>query len=567
MNVDQQQHLSLFHDPNVESLAAALQKFESLPDETPSRKARVRAAVAMVGRLLHLHATQIPAQATFLMRRLGHLKHSPTGLTPKSIANCKTELRYLVRTLYGRGRRSHMRLPSPEWIAVRNALPDERLGWKLSRFMAFASAEGIMPEQIDGAFVAKFRTAIHDSGEVPKPEQHVRQAMQTWNRVAECLPELGLTPLAIPARRRPGWTIEPARFPGSFQQEVDSWIGRLSKVDPEAEDGRVRALRPASIKFHRHAIYKSASALVFAGRPIEGVTSLACLVEFDTFKVIMKYLRERRGGQPSSALIGVAHVLKSVARHHVKIGDVELNRMKRICANYQVDDAGRSKSRDRLIIFEDERLLGALVHLPGRLLDEAESPKTSKGRKRLLAQVAVAIEIELIAPLRIANLVSINLEQHIQTIRVKGERRWIIRFDRHETKNRSLLTYELPEASMREIERAFRIYRPTNGWLFPGAGKSGHKLECTLGRQIKLEVERRLGVPFNVHLFRGLVATTQVRESENGFEVARAMLGDRNDRVVRNHYTHAAERHLIAKGQNTIQRVRMRTAPIAPRRV
>ena len=102
--------------------------------------------------------------------------------------------------------------------------------------------------------------------------------------------------------------------------------------------------------------------------------------------------------------------------------------------------------------------------------------------------------------------------------------------------------------------------------MFPGRGKAGHKLPSTFGRQIKLEVERRLGVPFNVHLFRGLVATTQVRESENGFEVARAMLGDRNDRVVRNHYTHAAERHLIAKGQNTMQRVRLRTAPIAPQR-
>jgi integrase len=445
-------------------------------------------------------------------------------------------------------------------------LPDERWGWKLSRFMAFASAESIMPQQVDRVFVAKFRTAIHDSGEAPKPEQHVRQAMHMWNRVVERLPELGLTQLAIPARRRPGWTIEPGRFPASFKEEVDRWIEHLSKVDLEAEDGRVRPLRPASIKFHRHTLYKAASALVFTGRPIEEVTSLACLVEINTFKIVMKYLRERQGGQPSSALLGVAHVLKSVARHHVKVGDVELNRMKRICANYQVDDAGRSKSRDRLVNFEDDRLLGALVHLPARLLDETASFKTSKARKRLLAQVAVAIEIELIAPLRLANLVSINLERHVQAIRVKGERRWILRFDRHETKNRSLLTYELPEASVREIERAFKIYRPTNGWLFPGMGKSGHKLESTFGRQIKLEVERRLGVPFNVHLFRGLVATTQVRESENGFEVARAMLGDRNDRVVRNHYTHAAERHLIAKGQNTMQRVRVRTAPLAPQR-
>ena len=111
----EQQHLSLFHDPEVESLAIALRKFEALPEETPSRKARVRAAVATVGRLLHLPADQIPAQATFLMRRLGYLKHRPTGLTPKSLANCKQrELRHLTRTLYGRGRRSHIRIPSPE---------------------------------------------------------------------------------------------------------------------------------------------------------------------------------------------------------------------------------------------------------------------------------------------------------------------------------------------------------------------------------------------------------------------------------------------------------------------
>src|SRR5262249_21259872 len=162
---------------------------------------------------------------------------------------------------------------------------------------------------------------------------------------------------------------------------------------------------------------------------------------FDTFKIIMKYLRERRGGLPSTALLGLAHVLKSVARHQVKVGEADLNRMKRVCANYQVDDSGRSKSRDRLANFEDDPLLRALVHLPGRLLDEAEMPKTSRPRKRLLAQIAVAIEIELLAPVRLANLVSINLDRHIRATRVKGERRWILRFDRHETKNRSLLTY------------------------------------------------------------------------------------------------------------------------------
>ena len=49
-----------FHDPNLPSLAEALSKFESIPDETPSRKARVRAAVATIGRLLSKPPAEIP---------------------------------------------------------------------------------------------------------------------------------------------------------------------------------------------------------------------------------------------------------------------------------------------------------------------------------------------------------------------------------------------------------------------------------------------------------------------------------------------------------------------------
>jgi hypothetical protein len=161
--------------------------------------------------------------------------------------------------------------------------------------------------------------------------------------------------------------------------------------------------------------------------------------------------------------------------------------------------------------------------------------------------------------------VSLNLQRNIQQVTLKGDRRWIIRFDRHETKNRSLITHELPGASVKLIERAFKFYSCTDGWLFPGS-KGTHKEPSGFGVQIKQEVERRLNHPFNVHLFRGLAATTQIRENVNGFELARALLGDRSDKVIRAHYTSTAEQHLIRKAQETIQRVRIRTAPLAPGR-
>src|SRR6185312_3100452 len=103
-------------------------------------------------------------------------------------------------------------------------------------------------------------------------------------------------------------------FPESFQQDVEQWLAAQSEVDPEAEEGRVRALRPATIRKYRHEVFKAASALVYSGRPIRSVTSMASLVEMDAFKAILKFLREHQGGKPTKAVLGVAMTLKSIAR-------------------------------------------------------------------------------------------------------------------------------------------------------------------------------------------------------------------------------------------------------------
>jgi integrase len=551
-----------FRDPNLPSLAEALAKFDSMPDETPSRKARARAAVATFGRLLHKSPAEIPAQGVYLKNRFMKLKHRPTGLTAKSLANCKTELRYLVRTVCGRGRRSDLRPLSAEWVRLRETINEKPVRWKLSRFMAFCSSIGVAPDSVDDAVVERFRIAVHDSDEVNKPENLVRIVIQAWNALVSTRADWPQITLFLSPARSSRWTIDPQMFPEAFRQDVDQWQDGLSKVDPEAEEGRIHPLRPESLRLHRHQVFKAASALVFTGRPIETVTSLACLVEFEAFKKILGHLRERQGGRPTTALLGLARTLKAIAKHQTQMGEQHVLRMARICANYAHDLEGRvSKSRVRLQIFEDERLFAALLHLPDRLLEEARHPGTSARKARLLAQVAIAIEIEWHAPLRLANLACLNLQRNIQAVTVKGQLRWIIRFDRHETKNRSLLVYELPTAAVQRIQYAFRFYEQTNGWLFPG-GKGSRKLPSLLGVQVTREVERRLGKPFNIHLFRGLGATTQVKENDNGFEIARAMLGDRSDSVIRSYYTPTAERHLIAQAQETIQRVRIRTAPL-----
>jgi hypothetical protein len=93
-----------------------------------------------------------------------------------------------------------------------------------------------------------------------------------------------------------------------------SW--RSTGGKDERKSGHARGSpRLLSIRLRRHQIYKAASALVFSGRPVETITSLACLVDLDAFKAIVKHLRERQGGESSTALHGFAHALKYIAKH------------------------------------------------------------------------------------------------------------------------------------------------------------------------------------------------------------------------------------------------------------
>ena len=429
---------------------------------------------------------------------------------------------------------------------------------RLSRFIAFCSGLGVAPEQVDDSVLEQFRQALTNSSDVDKPERKVREVIGAWNKLAAMadppLPILFLAPGQVPR-----WTIEPEKFSQAFQADVSKWQMELSYVDPEAEEGRVRALRPASVSAYRHLVFKAASALVYSGRSIESITSLRSLVEIEAFRALMKYLRERQGGEPTTALLGVAMTLKSIARNYGRLGDDHVARMRRICANYEIEERV-TRTHERLKAFEDEKLLSRLLHLPQALLKEAMNEKTPRRDVKVLAQIALALEIEWQAPFRLKNLNMLRLDENIQPITVGGEPRWIVRFSSGETKNRKPLVFELPSESVRFVERCLRLYEQPDGWLFPGEC-GGHKDRTLLGRQTKKTVEERLGVPFHVHMMRGLVATMQVKERDGGFEHARAMLGDNSDRVIRKHYTSTAEQHLIRKAQDTIQRVRARTAP------
>lgn len=556
---------SPFLDPEVPSLADALQRFEELDVKT-GRLARVRSAISRLSRQLGKPPDQLPAHQGHIITQINRLKRRPTAIGAKSLSNIKSELLFLVRTAYGRGKRSAQIPLSPGWLALQAALGNGPDWWKLTRLGRYCSGQGITPDAVDDETVAAFGLALAKAEEMDDPESHVRATIRAWNRAREHTTDATLRPLTVPPQRRNRWTIEPEQFPATFQAEVEAWILRLTVIDPFDLSGPARALKPETVKGHRHRLYKAASALVFSGRPIESVGSLADLVADESFVALMGHLLERQGDEKTEALHGLAGTLLAVARHQVGLPHDQIERLGRRVVRLAPDKPSgfSEKTRARLAPFEDDRVLGVLLYLPMALLEEAATERNDRKRV-VLAQMAVAIEIELFMPLRRENLVALNLDKHFRRLVVDGRERWIVEIPRVEVKNSQSLTFELPPESVTLIERALHFYEAKDGWLFPGRG-AGPKHPVTLGEQVKQTVEARLGVAFNMHLFRAIAGLLHLRENPDGFEAVRALLGDRDDEVVRNHYSFVADGNLIAKAQETITRTRARLNPMSRRR-
>ena len=161
------------------------------------------------------------------------------------------------------------------------------------------------------------------------------------------------------------------------------------------------------------------------------------------------------------------------------------------------------KNRSRLRALDDTSKLLALVQLPGKLLDLAERQQKPR-RAALLAQMAVAIEVLLMAPLRISNLANLDIELHLVRPN-RASRNLHIVIPENEVKNGEPLEYPLPPESVVLIERYLARHRPALASpactaLFPG--RSAAKSISTLRQQLIRTVYAHTGLKVHPHLFR-----------------------------------------------------------------
>jgi len=201
-----------------------------------------------------------------------------------------------------------------------------------------------------------------------------------------------------------------------------------------------------------------------------------------------------------------------------------------------------AKNRERLRPLDDLDNVEAFLGLPARIRGNLEKETGSPIHRAVLAQTAAAIALLQAAPIRLKNLVNLDVRKNLIA---RGKRLYLV-IPPEDVKNGEPIDFELPPQAVDMLVWYVREYRPllirtSNDALFPGAG-AGPKSSHCLSMQISKTVMRYTGMKFNVHLFRHAGGKLFLDARPGQYEVVRRVLGHRSIATTTAIYTGAETR-------------------------
>lgn len=182
-----------------------------------------------------------------------------------------------------------------------------------------------------------------------------------------------------------------------------------------------------------------------------------------------------------------------------------------------------------------------VVNLPWQLMQEANAIRDSSPVKAAgLAQLAVAIAILCVFPVRLGNLGAIRIGENLIRPGGSGTPYWLV-FSGYDVKNRvrleTIFGDELTELIGKYIHNHLHVLlRGSNEpYLFPGM-HGGHKGLATLSSQITKRIQKATGLRVTVHQFRHAAAALILKAKPGNYEYVRRILGHRNIQTTINFY-------------------------------
>ena len=503
--------------------------------ELPEQKRRhwttsLRQIAKAWGRPLEL----IPARYSAVRSDLALLHQVPAGLTAKTLANHKSNVKAALLWLAReKGIPEHGAPLAPVWEALRAQISDRPVRSRLSSFMRFLSANNVAPEEVDEDSVDRFIEYRSQAGK-PVDDAFRRLLASAWNA------NVGLIP-AWPAQRLAEPPVKAAveiawdDFPEGLRRDVDRYLQGLTRIRRSRTGQRIRPLKPSTIRTRRAELQAAARMAVRCGVPIGSLNSFSTLLAPPVVQKVLDAYWQRNGETPKLFTVDLACRFLAIAKETKCLDEA---------ACEQLDEMRRSLEERRPDGLTDKNLTlirqvltpgvwNRVVKLPSAMMRSARLQQASApARAAVTAQLAIAIAILTFAPVRLANLTAIGLGFNLIKPDGPASNYWLV-FPDYDVKNRVRLEYPLEQSVTDLIDEYVSDFRPalmrsTNeDWLFPGKS-GGTKDKTGLSGQITERIYKATGLRMTVHQFRHAAGAIILARRPGEYELVRRLLGHRN---------------------------------------
>lgn len=525
------------------SWAHAVQAIDAsdLPSE---KRSHWTCSLRRIAKALDRPLETLPARWTSVRPPMSRLHSARVGLTPKTLSNHKANVKAALAWLSAEHDLPVRGTPLlPFWAALWDGISDKGLRARLYGLMRFASAQQLAPDHINDEVIAAYLSYRATASNLASGIAAHRSIARSWNRCAnevEGWPQHQLTEPALPlSAAGADWQD----LSEGLRQDLQSYLGSLTKPRRDVRGRRFPPVKASTLRTRKAeliAFIRKASSIGF---PLSQFTSLGALLAPDVVEAVLEAYWKESGAEPSTYTIDLAWKLHAIARDTGCLDKAALESLDNLQA--ELSHYRRTGLTQKNLALVRQVLSGSIwaevVALPNTLMSEAGTLDLHASVKAALrAQLAVAIAILTVAPVRLSNLVRICLDENLIPPAGPSEPHWLV-FPEYDVKNRVRLEFPLDSGVSGLIDEYVHYHRPillrgsNASWLFPGEN-GDHKTPSMFSEQITVAVQKAVGIRLTTHQFRHAAAAIILRHDPGNYEWARRVLGHKNIQTTINFY-------------------------------
>ena len=550
----------------------------------------IRMLVRIIGRCTgagHLKASAIRCDVPWLNGCLFELPPKAHGLGKRSFGNAITHLRKMLRQLGLLDPESSCLAEGSSWRRVLESLQEAECRYGLSKFAVWCDATGVVPMSVTNAALAAFEQYVRTRHLRPDIPGFIGNVVKNWRKATVVSAAWPSSRIDAPPRKEL-YRFNVGDFPLAVQEVVGMFRRNLSREEcrgPFGSKGSVKNMRQSTIEKRVYGLKLALNAYVeVRGLSPSQVTDITQLLKPDAFEAILMFHWERAvkrriaAGEldpnacpdmdagNTSHTAAVASALMILAKHVCRLPAGDLNELRELVVRVRPPPQKEISRRNAAIL---DRMLEpknrfALLRLPVKLMKAADAMPDQK-KAASTAMMAVAIEIELNKPLRLANLVQLRLGEELQFTDPRLQRPTRLAIRSQGVKNNVNIDWPISKQLGNLIAHYLRhhrvnLARADTAWLFPGCRSDGSRHPGTVRASIKDIIAEHIGLHIHPHIFRAFLGYLMLEANPGALEDLRQLLDHKSLQTSLAYYAYRNRDVVASRVDQVLERGR--TAPL-----